>query len=160
MARSATNCLACSAVSVVAVGKEYGLFLLLESDGMISCSVKESLTWFRFALATHVVLVTKSENSRVGTRSQDSEKVGRHQLRLLTAFAGDGLPTDDRLGSVVSCCPMSTQAPEASKDTANKLERKPYSKPTFRYERVFEISALACGKVQMGPTCAGQKKVS
>jgi hypothetical protein len=28
-----------------------------------------------------------------------------------------------------------------------KHERKPYLKPTFRFERVFETSALTCGKV-------------
>jgi hypothetical protein len=26
--------------------------------------------------------------------------------------------------------------------------KKPYHKPTFRYERVFETQALSCGKVQ------------
>ena len=26
--------------------------------------------------------------------------------------------------------------------------RKPYEKPAFRYERVFETRALSCGKVQ------------
>jgi hypothetical protein len=28
-----------------------------------------------------------------------------------------------------------------------KLTKKPYSKPAFRFERVFETQALACGKV-------------
>ena len=27
-------------------------------------------------------------------------------------------------------------------------DKKPYSKPEFRYERVFETLALACGKIQ------------
>jgi hypothetical protein len=30
----------------------------------------------------------------------------------------------------------------------SKAERKPYQKPTFRHERVFETMALACGKLQ------------
>jgi hypothetical protein len=31
---------------------------------------------------------------------------------------------------------------------AGKLKQKrPYKKPTFRYERVFETNALSCGKV-------------
>jgi len=34
----------------------------------------------------------------------------------------------------------STSGPE-------KKSKKPYSKPAFRFERVFETSALACGKV-------------
>lgn len=38
--------------------------------------------------------------------------------------------------------------------------RKSYQKPAFRYERVFETMALACGKVQRGPTCATMKKTS
>jgi len=38
--------------------------------------------------------------------------------------------------------------------------KKPYSKPSFRHEQVFETMALACGKVQTGPTCASMKKAS
>jgi hypothetical protein len=38
--------------------------------------------------------------------------------------------------------------------------KKPYRKPSFRHEQVFETMALACGKLQPGPTCAGQKKTS
>jgi hypothetical protein len=34
-----------------------------------------------------------------------------------------------------------------------KKSKKPYSKPTFRFERVFETSALGCGKI--GPTQHG-----
>jgi len=33
------------------------------------------------------------------------------------------------------------------------VTRKPYEKPSFRYERVFVTTALSCGKVQ--PTQAG-----
>jgi hypothetical protein len=42
----------------------------------------------------------------------------------------------------------------------SELVKRPYRKPEFRHERVFETSALACGKVQIGPTCASQKKNS
>jgi hypothetical protein len=31
--------------------------------------------------------------------------------------------------------------------SAQKAGKKPYSKPEFRYERVFETLALACGKL-------------
>jgi len=31
---------------------------------------------------------------------------------------------------------------------AQSAAKKPYSKPEFRYERVFETLALACGKIQ------------
>jgi hypothetical protein len=39
--------------------------------------------------------------------------------------------------------------------------KKPYEKPSFRYERVFVTTALSCGKID--PTqvnCMGQTKVS
>jgi len=32
-------------------------------------------------------------------------------------------------------------------DNTAKRGRKPYHKPAFRYERVFETMALSCGKV-------------
>jgi len=38
--------------------------------------------------------------------------------------------------------------------------KKPYSKPEFRYERVFETMALACGKTLTGSTCKMAKKIS
>ncbi len=33
--------------------------------------------------------------------------------------------------------------------------KKPYQKPAFRYERVFETMALRCGKMQTGPGVPG-----
>ncbi len=48
------------------------------------------------------------------------------------------------------------QAPEQEKQG-----RKPYQKPAFQYERVFETAALRCGK--MGPTqsqCKFNRKTS
>jgi len=45
-------------------------------------------------------------------------------------------------------------------ELATQIKKKPYSKPEFRHERAFETSALACGKVLMGPTCAMHKKSS
>jgi len=39
--------------------------------------------------------------------------------------------------------------------------RKPYQKPALRYERVFETSALTCGKVQTTQgTCHQNRKTS
>jgi hypothetical protein len=40
--------------------------------------------------------------------------------------------------------PSEMKAPEESKSTRG---RKPYEKPAFRFERVFETMALSCGKV-------------
>ena len=39
--------------------------------------------------------------------------------------------------------------------------KKAYQKPAFRYERVFETMALACGKTNNGvPHCKGMNKTS
>ena len=39
--------------------------------------------------------------------------------------------------------------------------KKPYQKPTVRFERVFETRALACGKVQVTQSqCARNRKTS
>lgn len=39
--------------------------------------------------------------------------------------------------------------------------KKPYEKPAFRYERVFETMALTCGKVQTTQGgCAHNRKTS
>ena len=37
---------------------------------------------------------------------------------------------------------------------------KPYLKPAFRHEQVFETMALACGKVGTAGACATKKKFS
>jgi len=40
-------------------------------------------------------------------------------------------------------------------------DKKPYQKPAFRYERVFETLALACGKVGSNvPICQSVRKSS
>ena len=49
--------------------------------------------------------------------------------------------------------------PSGSK-ARGKIEKKPYTKPAFRFEQAFETVALACGKVLMGSTCRHFKKVS
>jgi len=41
-------------------------------------------------------------------------------------------------------------ADEKNASDVQRTGKKPYQKPTFRYERVFETMALSCGKV--GPT--------
>jgi hypothetical protein len=38
--------------------------------------------------------------------------------------------------------------------------RKPYVKPAFRYERVFETQALSCGKIGGESQCHRNKKAS
>ena len=42
-----------------------------------------------------------------------------------------------------------------------RAARKPYRKPAARFERVFEVSALTCGKVQSTQaSCAHNRKNS
>ena len=50
---------------------------------------------------------------------------------------------------------------EKQPDTVGK-DKKPYRKPTFRYERVFETLALSCGKTTGGgfPNCNKSRKAS
>jgi hypothetical protein len=44
---------------------------------------------------------------------------------------------------------MNTENPkhDSPGQAHSKASRKPYQKPAFRLERVFEVMALACGKV-------------
>jgi hypothetical protein len=57
---------------------------------------------------------------------------------------------------------MNTDNPknERSPDSERRL-RRPYQKPAFKYERVFETMALSCGKIDptAGP-CLGVGKLS
>ncbi len=44
---------------------------------------------------------------------------------------------------------------------AQRTAKKPYRKPTVRFERVFEVSALTCGKVSTTQaSCAHNRKNS
>ena len=38
--------------------------------------------------------------------------------------------------------------------------RKPYTKPAFRFERVFETQALSCGKLDTQTQCRLNRKTS
>ena len=39
------------------------------------------------------------------------------------------------------------KAPEAPESGGMNMKKKPYVKPDFRHEQVFETMALACGKI-------------
>lgn len=41
---------------------------------------------------------------------------------------------------------MDIRKPPEQGPAAGKPEKKPYEKPAFRHEQVFETTALACGK--------------
>jgi hypothetical protein len=42
----------------------------------------------------------------------------------------------------------------------NKMKKRPYEKPLFRSEELFETAVLACGKLPQDPalTCQADKK--
>lgn len=59
-------------------------------------------------------------------------------------------------------CSGKGDAGEAEKPAgqASKAKR-PYQKPAFRYEHVFEVTALACGKISATEsTCRTNRKLS
>ncbi|HSY92289.1 MAG TPA: hypothetical protein VK812_13005 [Candidatus Binatus sp.] len=49
----------------------------------------------------------------------------------------------------------------ASDNSIAPASKKPYEKPSFRYEKVFVTTALSCGKIGgTGGGCTGNTKVS
>jgi len=55
---------------------------------------------------------------------------------------------------------MTTTDP-ASRKLRDTPLKKPYQAPAFRFERVFEVSALTCGKINgTQVTCRTNRKVS
>jgi hypothetical protein len=50
---------------------------------------------------------------------------------------------------------------EETHQPASRKSKKPYQKPAFRHERVFETLALACGKIgATTPQCQSSRKSS
>jgi hypothetical protein len=50
---------------------------------------------------------------------------------------------------------------DKARETAPLPAKKPYKAPSFRFQSVFEISALACGKMQTTQSsCAHSRKAS
>jgi len=50
--------------------------------------------------------------------------------------------------------------PEEKRPVQKSQTRKPYKKPEFRVERVFETQALSCGKVGTQSQCHLNRKTS
>jgi hypothetical protein len=49
----------------------------------------------------------------------------------------------------------------STEDQITPAARKPYEKPSFRYEKVFVTTALSCGKIGVtSQSCATNQKVS
>jgi len=62
---------------------------------------------------------------------------------------------------------MTTSDPNLRQPSGNASEKpgaqqkKPYQKPAFRFERVFETSALSCGKIHATQSgCLHNRKLS
>ena len=54
-----------------------------------------------------------------------------------------------------------TVADSAVQKLGDAPSKKPYEPPAFRFERVFEVSALTCGKVSgTQESCRTNRKVS
>jgi hypothetical protein len=54
-----------------------------------------------------------------------------------------------------------TTTDSASHKLRETPSKKPYQAPAFRFERVFEVSALTCGKINgTQQTCRTNRKVS
>jgi hypothetical protein len=49
---------------------------------------------------------------------------------------------------------------DISTDNTTKTSKKPYEKPSFRYEQVFVTTALSCGKLATQGSCSLNPKVS
>ena len=49
---------------------------------------------------------------------------------------------------------------ENKRPTQEKQTKKPYTKPAFRFERVFETQALSCGKLHGQGQCHYSRKTS
>ncbi len=53
------------------------------------------------------------------------------------------------------------ELPEANEPKRTTDRKKPYQKPSFRHERVFENAALSCGKIAaVHPNCKSARKTS
>ena len=56
---------------------------------------------------------------------------------------------------------MSDRSRQPGGDPVRKPPKRPYQKPAFRFERVFETMALACGKISATQaSCRAVKKNS
>lgn len=56
---------------------------------------------------------------------------------------------------------MDTKITPAPNELGATVTKKPYEPPSFRFERVFEVSALSCGKINATQgSCHGNRKLS
>src|SRR5579871_3394942 len=106
-----------------------------------------------------MVAPSRQPNRRLSVRATVSRRPGLASARLSVSLRS-GL----RFGKVIEEPQMGlvertneTRTPEE----VNSGARKPYHKPALRQERVFESSALTCGKVQTTQSgCHQNRKTS
>jgi hypothetical protein len=56
---------------------------------------------------------------------------------------------------------MSMNDSSSDQPRTTATDKKPYEKPSFRFEQVFVTTALSCGKISgTQASCVGQTKVS
>jgi len=55
---------------------------------------------------------------------------------------------------------MSTENSPNEKQQPTTTGKKPYEKPSYRFEKVFVTTALTCGKTGQESSCQGLVKVS
>lgn len=78
-------------------------------------------------------------------------------LRLLLKKSGEGAKVRALLITMNDQIPHEKQTHVAEKADS----KKPYRKPEFRFERVFETAALACGKIAgTSAICNSSRKTS
>ena len=77
----------------------------------------------------------------------------RRHRRLRGAGIAVGIEVGE--GTVIIIMNMNNSSSEEPQVAA--VEKKPYAKPGFRYEKVFVTSALTCGKTGAEGLCASTK---
>jgi hypothetical protein len=76
------------------------------------------------------------------------------------AYIAPEFENEPELGSIMT---MDEQTPHEKKTHVDEkvTRKKPYKKPTFRFERVFETAALSCGKIAgTSNLCNSSRKTS
>jgi hypothetical protein len=87
------------------------------------------------------------------------ERVEQAQVQAVARFRLHNLHYNSEAGGWKKNMDQSTS--DKTRDTAPSPAKKPYTTPSFRYESVFETSALSCGKMQgTQGACNLNRKVS
>ena len=104
----------------------------------------------------HQLLVSRA--SSAGTEGASSIMIddtfaagSMHSTGLLCDTSASELHTNFTALITISpggYCQVGANGSSDSKPQESIVKKKPYETPSFRFERVFEVSALSCGKMQ------------